>query len=487
MGRNHNRSKALLPGERQERSIVHEAERLKRTLLPQQYLDWCRRQCRGKGGLHSSAVRAVVWKDLLLRPDGSVASSSVPYIKAGQPPPPNCHLHVMECDLQRSLWHLFPNEAQRNEKRALVKELLLRTLAHRPELQYFQGLHEVVGFLVFIVGPHIPKETLVSMVDQLLAQHLHLYCHREMKSSESILYAVHFAIADNQPLLAADLERLELGPGTHYALPWLITWFAHHLGESHPNTLARLFDVLISGCEGDDAMSPSSSTASRGATTPATSSTRGGSSLASSSRISAERAVRAASALRSSARSLMSRVLMREPWSTTSYAIVTRRHSHDGEEATMSAAAPHRNATMTGLMIAALILHHGDEIRAAIKQELEASGGDVGCAFGRVFSLLGSLPTRLTRDETMERCIQLAVAMADGVEKGRRSLLSHQEAYCRSHSLNDVAALARAESDSMPYLPTDTLMPARVVRTAIVAAMVGVLALSNFTLLADHS
>lgn len=478
---------ALLPGERRERSLIHEAERLRTTLLPRQYLDWCRRQCRAKGGLGSSAVRAVIWKDLLLmQPDGNTAPT-VPYLPSSSSSssnkdatlPTNCQIHVMNCDLQRSLWHLYPNEAQRNEKRLLVKEVLVRALSHRPELQYFQGLHEVIGFFMYCVGPHVPKETLVMMVDQLLAQHLHLYCHKSMKSSESVLYAAHYAIADNQPQLAADLERLDLGPGTHYALPWLITWFAHHLSESSPSVLSRLFDVLLCGCEGDTV---NMSAPPAPVSSPSTSSAAA---LSSSQTAAAKTAL----ALRASARSLASRWLLRGSSGSSLFLNDDNSGDHHGVgKHTRSKHTPQHNATMAGLMTAALVLHHGDEIRRTIADELEAAGGDVGSAFGHVFALMSSLPTRLANENTMEACVGLAVAMADGCERGRRSLLSRQEAYCVRHSLSDVAALARAESASIPHLPTDGPgfhFSARVVRAAVVTAMVGVLAISNFSALME--
>ncbi|CUG89045.1 GTPase activating protein of Rab-like GTPase, putative, partial [Bodo saltans] len=289
--KSHNPQVSLNTQDRKERVLLNEVDRVRATLPTPAYLAWCRQQCRKRGGLEFDSVRAVIWRDLLLlipqasstsltpsssgvfsgvnnnsgrassvNAGASIAGNSssnsnttttsstvsgrhfmlapsVPYAGGtgdGGALSPNCHLTVLDCDIKRSLWHLYPNDTIREEKRQLVKSLIMRCLSHRPQLHYYQGLHEVVGFVEYTVGAHVPRETLVAMVDQLLSQHFYAFCHQNMKSCEGILHGVHFALKVQCPELAAMLEELQLGPGTHFALPWVITWFTHHLAESHP-------------------------------------------------------------------------------------------------------------------------------------------------------------------------------------------------------------------------------------------------------------
>ena len=51
-------------------------------------------------------------------------------------------------------------------------------------------------------------------------------------------------IAPENPDLAAALEQSGLGPDTHYAMAWVITWLGHDLGE-YPELLHGVFDTCI--------------------------------------------------------------------------------------------------------------------------------------------------------------------------------------------------------------------------------------------------
>jgi hypothetical protein len=543
--RSHNtqvsRGAALSNTDRKERVMLNEVERVRATLSTPAYLAWCRQRCRQRGGLEFDSVRAIIWRDLLLlipqssaspsinTPSSSgvfatsnngntqgvaVASSissssysssgrhfmlapSVPYAGGsgdGGALSPNCHLSVLDCDIKRSLWHLYPNDAVREEKRQLVKTLIMRCLSHRPQLHYYQGLHEVVGFLEYTVGSHVPRETLVAMVDQLLSQHFYAFCHQNMKSCEGILYGVHFALKAQCPELAAMLEELQLGPGTHFALPWVITWFTHHLAESHPCVLGRLFDVLL--CGTDEAGELISATVDDPYEVDASASMRSTHSGTFSSFQSNQSTVATPSMgnalwARHVMRDVVSRALLRSrsPSWVPGAALAASRLQQERAIIQPPVSIPRKhNATMIGLLSASLLAHHADEVLAAARAEIEAVGGDLSSAFGRVFATLVALPNRLGDDvNTLEAVIARAVQMATVPPCTERLIMLEKHAeFCKAYpgledislcALNEVAALKRARRQGQRKVS------GTVVKAAVTTLLVAAVAATNFAAL----
>lgn len=519
MGSNKRRKNShvtLTTAERKERVLLNEAERVRATLSAPAYLAWCRQRCRQKGGLEFDSLRAVIWRDLLLlipqqqcggppsASNASIASlstsssasfhktfavaPSVPYAQscgANSTFTSNCHSSVLDCDVKRSLWHLYPDEHTREEKRRLVKALITRCLAHRPELHYFQGLHEVVGFIEYTVGAHVPQETLVAMVDQLLAQHFYVFCHESMKSCEAVLFGVHHAVKAQNNELAKVLETFGLGPGTHYALSWVITWFTHHLAETRPSVLARIFDVLLCGTDQAGELitatldDTSVTSASSGAAPRSISSSFRTDSLNES--ISSSSSSINATWARHVLRDVVGRALVpaSSPWlpigavPSKDLALIlpppciARRH----------------NATIIGLLSASLLLHHADELLCMAQREIDAAGGDTGFAFGRVFSALLSLPNRLGEcPETLEAVVDHAVRMATVPPCDERlAMLEKQAEYCDEHGLVDVAACARGEVAALRHAQREGRFKIRgsLVKAAVTTILVAAIAMTN--------
>ncbi|CAD2215138.1 GTPase activating protein of Rab-like GTPase [Angomonas deanei] len=157
--------------------------------------------------------------------------------------PENCQAKVVDADIERSLWSLFPQENERNEKRKMLKEIILRVLAHHPECYYYQGLHELMGFVLYVTYPYTRYEKIVSLCEQLLLTRWWYYCERKLSSSEALLYAAHAVVVEVDPKLAAQLETAGVGPESHYAVSWVITWYVHCLQNT--TVLARLFDYFM--------------------------------------------------------------------------------------------------------------------------------------------------------------------------------------------------------------------------------------------------
>ena len=174
----------------------------------------------------------LAWRDLLLLQSASDknVARTVPYLPSNGPLPANCHAHVVDCDVARALWW-YSDEAARRVKRDEVRRILLRCTAHDSSTHYYQGLHEIVGALQLFVGSLLPEELLVSMADQIVHVHLRSFCDVDMRTSESLLVAMHAIVKSEDPALAADLEEAELAPQSHFALAWL-SWFTHHLSDA---------------------------------------------------------------------------------------------------------------------------------------------------------------------------------------------------------------------------------------------------------------
>lgn len=446
------------PAERKERTLLNEVERQRASLFPAQYLDWCRRLCRQPGGLEFSSVRAVVWRDLLLTGAPSV---SVPYLPPGSPATPNCHEAVLDCDIQRSLWHLFPDDALREEKRAVVKTTLARVFSHRKELHYYQGLHEVVGFMLHAVGGFLPRETFVAMIDQFVCRHLWVFCHEEMKASESVLYGVHFVVKQHRADVASVLQTLELGPGSHYALSWLLTWLTHHMSDQHSSTqvLARIFDVVLSGDEPRCCKS----------TVPATPKQNSGDSTA----------LRSLRSVTSSVSGVVSRALLRShSWAADSPPSATR--------CTPASTVQRQPSTMMGCLCAAIVVDAADDVMRVAESEMQ-SVDDITFAFGRVFAYLSSLPQRLASADAqnVESVLRLAVQMHEDVVPGRYVLLQHQERFCRDRNLTELSTAIKAELSSRA--PAGHVrLPAKVAKACVTLALLTTLAATNYAYLTQE-
>ena len=163
--------------------------------------------------------------------------------------PENCQPRVVEADIERSLWKLYAKSEERVERRRCLKNMLLRILLNNRDRFYYQGLHELMGFVMYTLSPYLVAEEVVSVCEALLNTRWRKFSARRLTSSEAMLYAVHAVIAQEDPPLAAALEWCGVGPESHYAVSWVITWYAHSI-ESVA-VLTRLFDYFIADPTGN--------------------------------------------------------------------------------------------------------------------------------------------------------------------------------------------------------------------------------------------
>ncbi|CAI5723995.1 unnamed protein product [Peronospora destructor] len=148
----------------------------------------------------------------------------------------------VEKDVERSLWHYDvlqrAKESERRIKRRALTQVILGVLDANDELCYFQGYHDIVSVFLLTLGN--------SKITLRAVQNVSETYHREpmRPGLEQVMAATRLLF----PLLDAADELLfhhlhESGVEPYFALPWMITWFAHQLKRFEDVT--RLYDVFL--------------------------------------------------------------------------------------------------------------------------------------------------------------------------------------------------------------------------------------------------
>ncbi|EKF28952.1 GTPase activating protein of Rab-like GTPase, putative [Trypanosoma cruzi marinkellei] len=242
------------------------------------YLDKCRRRC-VEEGLENNTVRRVVWRHVVLGLDkpmhvsflqethsegssqgpSSATSTDTAMLRNTaiekeecvgngkktvdiQKSLENCDLRVIQVDVQRSLWLLYRDHSKREIMRDVLKNLLQHVLLHNSERYYYQGLHELIGFVMYVMEG-VSMNVLASVCERLLRVQWKSFSDKKLRQSESMLYAVHAVLAEEDVELATTLESCGVAPESHYIVGWLITWYTHVCEDT--KVVARLFDFLI--------------------------------------------------------------------------------------------------------------------------------------------------------------------------------------------------------------------------------------------------
>ncbi|ESL08500.1 GTPase activating protein of Rab-like GTPase [Trypanosoma rangeli SC58] len=244
------------------------------------YLQKCRSRCI-EGGLKNNTVRRAAWGHVVIglgrvKPMPAVRSvhtrgssqGSFSATSAGTPRPSgaapeveaeewkgddnntvdslelpdNCASRVIHVDVQRSLWLLYPDPAKRETMRGELEKLLQRVLSNNTERHYYQGLHELMGFVMYVMEG-ASTDVVYAVCEKLLQVQWRSFSDKELRQSESMLFAVHAVLAREDEELAKELEECGVAPESHYAVGWLITWYAHVCEDDR--VLARIFDFLV--------------------------------------------------------------------------------------------------------------------------------------------------------------------------------------------------------------------------------------------------
>lgn len=208
--------------------------------------DYCAMQelAFSRRGFCSAELRRAVWLFLLgLSPEQALDARwrrELAHIERS-----GYEARVMHADVERSVcsWdvHTGIRRTVRDKKRVHLSEVMHAILQrHGGKLAYFQGFHDIA--LVFLeVGS--PTQAF-HMVERLALFFLSDQLCWPFDKGVVPLLAVLFGLLElldapvAQALFEADCGEL------HFALPWVLTWFAHSLPRLHQQVM-RLFDCLL--------------------------------------------------------------------------------------------------------------------------------------------------------------------------------------------------------------------------------------------------
>lgn len=188
-------------------------------------------------GLVNSEVRARAWPVLLGVDPCQLDVEEYEQLASGS----HRDTSVVKCDVARSLWSFTEgwSDEEREEKRhALQRVLTAAVCAHGGDVYYYQGMHDVAAVLLFVLGERGAYLCLRQMVKAQLRD-----CTRAgMEPVMELLGLLLPVLEQCDPELAQVVEHMGLPP--MYALPWLITLFAHNVASLAQ--LSRLFDLFLS-------------------------------------------------------------------------------------------------------------------------------------------------------------------------------------------------------------------------------------------------
>mmetsp|Transcript_26613 Transcript_26613/g.48770 ORF Transcript_26613/g.48770 Transcript_26613/m.48770 type:complete len:402 (-) Transcript_26613:61-1266(-) len=154
-------------------------------------------------------------------------------------------MRTIEADVARSVYtwdvHMDIEESVRAEKREQLQRIMCSVLdKHNSQLTYFQGFHDIA--LVFLeMGT---AEQALHMLEKVALFYLSDQLCWPFDSGVEPMLSVFFRLLQ---ALDTELHTALAEAGItqyHFALPWLLTWFAHSLNKLHEQ-VARLYDCLL--------------------------------------------------------------------------------------------------------------------------------------------------------------------------------------------------------------------------------------------------
>jgi len=190
-----------------------------------------RRLAISPNGLLSREIRRKAWPHLL-----DVADLDIKL-------PNNVRDHEMYrqvvLDVERS-GRRFPKDMTQSEILLMqnkLTDLILSIVTKHPELNYYQGYHDISITILFVCG----SDLALPILERLSTYHLRDFMDPTMDNTTHILNYLIPILSKGNAELVRFMEKAEVG--TVFAISWLITWFGYVL-ESEED-LERLFDFFI--------------------------------------------------------------------------------------------------------------------------------------------------------------------------------------------------------------------------------------------------
>eukprot|EP00698_Gefionella_okellyi_P022513 TRINITY_DN7478_c0_g1_i1.p1 TRINITY_DN7478_c0_g1~~TRINITY_DN7478_c0_g1_i1.p1 ORF type:complete len:398 (-),score=64.83 TRINITY_DN7478_c0_g1_i1:149-1342(-) len=184
------------------------------------------------GGLVKTKIRRKVWPLLLgLNPGETCDFQDDIRIHS--------YTDQVEKDVERSLWRFTAgiSEEARLVKREALSRIINAILCKHSELHYFQGFHDIASVFLLVAG----EDEAFPMVQRISLDHMRDSFNTTFESIQNVLKLVFPLIKAFDPPVYDFINKSEVDPA--FALPWVLTWFAHHFDSFA--TVCRVYDFLL--------------------------------------------------------------------------------------------------------------------------------------------------------------------------------------------------------------------------------------------------
>ena len=153
-------------------------------------------------------------------------------------------IQTIAVDVKRSSAHWDVHQSLKIAKRVKKRKLLvdlIETLAESIHgFRYYQGVHEICLVVLELTNGNV--DAAFDVLHPLLVCHFGHFIRRDFNQSlVPMLSALEHLMQRLDPELALVLDSC--GVGYYFAVPWILTWFAHSLNSF--GSICSIFDFLI--------------------------------------------------------------------------------------------------------------------------------------------------------------------------------------------------------------------------------------------------
>jgi len=183
-------------------------------------------------GLVNNSLRSKVWPILLSIDKSELEVDHVALIQKHR------DWEQVDRDVERSLFKLIRgNKSFLKEKRRELSNIINAILSTHPELNYFQGYHDIASVLLLVCGE---KQAYV-ILKKLSLNHIRDYLNENLDAVMHLLQQIFplLLILDKEVhdyILSVHLEP-------YFALSWVLTWFSHSIDDL--SVISRIFDFFL--------------------------------------------------------------------------------------------------------------------------------------------------------------------------------------------------------------------------------------------------
>jgi len=147
--------------------------------------------------------------------------------------------HQVLMDVNRSLKRFPPgmDEVVRMAMQDQLVNLIIRVLIHNKYLHYYQGFHDVCVTFLLVLS----EDEAYCLISKLANSHFIDFMAQTMEPTTQLLYLIYAIVELENPAIIKTLQQVSVEP--FFALPWVITWFGHVLGDL--TRILRVYDFFL--------------------------------------------------------------------------------------------------------------------------------------------------------------------------------------------------------------------------------------------------